>query len=266
MKILPISDIHAEIWLPRPGYWTREFKKWFDQVDVLVLAGDNGSCMNNITMLTQILLEFPNLHIVYVLGNHDYYLTRYEHAWQSMLIADYSIDRLHVLTGYDNSAWKHNNVIFIGGTMWTDFNKNNPNAMNEVQRVMNDYRAISSNNGSKPITPNFIYNEHHIMKKNIFRLLNRFPDNKKVVVTHHKPYITEPVTDLVAYGYEVDLTDEFNACESLPEYWIFGHTHKSTWKTINYEHGNVTFVSNQFGYPSEDPSVTGFHKDCILEV
>ena len=266
MKILPISDIHSEIWLPKQGYWTVQFKKWFDQVDVLVIAGDNSSCINNLVLITQVLLEFPKLEIVYVLGNHDYYMTRYNHAWESMLWADYSIDRLHVLTGYDKCAWEFQDVVFIGGTLWTDFNQMNSNAINAVQRGLNDYRAIASNNGTKPITANFIYNEHCTMKKNIFRLLERYPDKKRVVVTHHKPFLSEIITDPLTYGYEVDLTKELNECTNLPEYWIYGHTHKSGWTTKSYINGDVTFISNQFGYPSEDTSVTGFHKDCILEV
>lgn len=265
MKIFPISDIHAEIWHPIQEYWAINFK-FLKDIDVMVIAGDNGSCINNLSMMMQILMEFPNLHIVYVLGNHDYYGSYYRQAWEGMLWADYSIERLHVLTGYQYCSWEYNGVVFIGGTLWTDYNKDNENVKNIVQRTLNDYRAIIANNNNKFITPNFILNEHYTMRKYIFKNLEKSSGKKTIVVTHHKPYLSDIITDASVYGYEVDLTDDLNLCSALPEYWIYGHTHKSSWKTINYVNGSVTFVSNQFGYPSEDPSVTGFHKDCILEV
>ena len=91
-------------------------------------------------------------------------------------------------------------------------------------------------------------------------------DKRCIVVTHHKPYLPEAVTDPLTYGYAVDLTDDLNQCKNLPEIWISGHTHRSEFATKQYAHGEITFVSNQFGYPSEDTALTGFHKDCILDL
>lgn len=138
--------------------------------------------------------------------------------------------------------------------------------MNEVQRELHDYDEIMSGKDGKRITANRILQEHYAQVKYIFKQLERRPEQKKIVVTHHKPYLSDCLTDVCTYGYEVDLTSKFNECEHLPEYWISGHTHRSEWKTKEFTHGTVTFVSNQFGYPSEDVSKTGFHRDCILEV
>lgn len=265
MKIFPISDIHTDIWRPRQNYWSTHFK-FLKDIDVMVIAGDLGSATNNMVTLSQILLEHPHLDIVYVLGNHDYYGTVYSHAYDSMLWADYQLDRLHVLTGDDMSSWEKDNVVFIGGTLWTDFNKEHAFTMNEVQRYLNDYRAIFSGDGT--IKPRFILDRHYNMRKQIFKALERdkYKDKTRIVVTHHQPFLPDCITEATTYGYCVDLEDWFNNCERLPEYWISGHTHKSHWKVKQYTHGEVTFVSNQFGYPSEEPTKTGYRNDCILEV
>lgn len=268
MKIYPISDMHTEIWLPKQEYWSTHFSL-FKDVDVLVIAGDNGSSINNLIPIMQILLEFPHLHVVYVPGNHDYYGSDYAHAKESLITASYSIERLHVLSdNHKYGTWEHENVVFIGATLWTDYNKEHAGIMNAVQHGLNDYRAITTGADRKPIRPTFILNEHYTMKKHIFRELDRYKGSGKtcIVVTHHQPYLPECITDPVSYGYCVDMEDKFNECENLPKYWISGHTHKSDWKRREYAHGSTTFISNQFGYPSEDASITGWHKDFILEV
>ena len=268
MKIFPISDMHTEIWFPKQDYWSKNFS-FLKDVDVMIIAGDNGSAAFNLIPIMQALLEFPDLHIVYVPGNHDYYGANYVHARDSLVAASYSIDRLHVLSESNRyGTWEHEGVVFIGATLWTDFNKEHAGIMNEVKRGLNDYRAITMGPDNKTIKPQFILNEHYTMKKHIFKELDKYKNSDKtcVVVTHHQPYLPDCIMEPITYGYCVDLEDKLNECEKLPKYWISGHTHKSDWKRKQYTHGDVIFLSNQFGYPSEDASVTGWHKDFILEV
>lgn len=265
MKMFVISDIHADIWRPRQGYWSTHLGKWLNDVDVMVIAGDTGSFGNNLISIAQVLLELPHIHIVYVMGNHDHYGTQLDYAKDVLTWADYSLDRLHVLTTL-NPSWDYNDKItFIGSTLWTNFNNESPAAMNEAQRRMNDFRAILKSS-NKPITANNILQEFYNTKKLIFKTLERKSDRKCVVVTHHQPFIRGAVTDTLSHAYCVDMEKEFNECTNLPVYWIHGHTHKSTWLTKEFTHGQVTFVSNQFGYPTEPSEITGYRNDCVLEV
>lgn len=265
MKIFPISDVHSGLFNPRQSYWRREFS-FLDDVDVMCFAGDGNESISNIVLLTQILLEFPKLHIVYVPGNHDYYNSNIDYAMIEYTWADYAIDRLHLLTGNNYSTWEYGDFLFIGATLWTDFNGNNDRVANAVKRYMNDYKSIRSGKDGKLISVNRILEEHYKHKKMIFKKLEKNTDKRCIVVTHHKPYLSDCIVEAEIYGYEVDLTDKFNECSHLPEVWIYGHTHKSTWKEIEFAAGKVLFVSNQFGYAHEDISLTGFHKDCIIEV
>lgn len=263
MKFFIISDIHTDVWRPKQEYWSTHFS-FLKDVDVMVIAGDNGSFCNSLIALTQVLLAHPHLEVVYAMGNHDYYGTQLMYALDTMSWASHQIDRLHVLTSYD-PAWEYKGVVFIGGTLWTDYNKEDVHAMNAVQRALNDYRAILKSNG-KPVTPNNILQEHYITKKQIFKMLDKNVGKPCVVVTHHQPFIQGAVTDLVQYGYCVDLEDKLNECLNPPKYWVHGHTHRSTWTHRKYKNGGVTFVSNQFGYPSESSQITGYRNDCILEI
>lgn len=265
MKIFPISDIHTALWHPMQKYWRYNFK-FLEDIDVMCIAGDAGEPITNIVLLTQLLLEFPKLEIVYVPGNHDFYGMNIDRALEEYIWADYSLDRLHLLTGYQYSAWEYNDFVFIGGTLWTDFCKGKPHVMNKIQKGLHDYDEIMSGKDRKLITTNRIFNEHNTQKKFIFKYLNKYSNKRRIVVTHHKPYLKDCITEGLTYGYEVDMTSDLNECTNLPEVWISGHTHISEWKEKSFEHGSVLFVSNQFGYPSEDPAQTGFHKDCIIEL
>lgn len=265
MKIFPISDIHSDIWHPMQKYWSTNFK-FLEDVDVMCIAGDAGRVIANIVMLAQILLEFPKLEIVYVPGNHDFYGVNMDLALEEYVWADYALDRLHILTGYQYSTWTYKNCVFIGATLWTDYNGKKPLIMNEVKKRLNDYKCIYSGKDNKTITPDRILNEHYTQRKFLLKNLERNKNKPCVVITHHKPYLSPCITDGLTYGYEVDLMNVIDECENPPLIWVSGHTHKSEWKEHDFKHGHTLFVSNQFGYPREDVSQTGFHKDCILEI
>ena len=265
MKIFPISDIHSGIWHPMQKYWSSHFS-FLNDVDVMCIAGDAGEPIQNIVMIAQLLLEFPNLEIVYVPGNHDFYGMNIDQALESYVWAEYSLDRLHLLTGYQYSTWVYGDFAFIGATLWTDFNDKKPLIMNEVKKGLHDYDTIRSGRDGKLITPDRILNEHYKQRKTLFKSLERNKDKRCIVVTHHKPYLSPAITEGLTYGYEVDLMKALDECKCPPEVWISGHTHKSEWKEHDFTHGHTLFMSNQFGYPEEDTSVTGFHKDCILEL
>ena len=265
MKMFIISDIHADIWRPSQHYWSKHLGPFLKDVDVMVIAGDIGSFGNNFVYLAQILLELPHLHVVFVPGNHDYYGSQLEYVKDTMVWADYSLEKLHILTPY-HPSWKYNeDIVFIGGTLWTNCNNQNTAAMNAVQRGMNDYRAILKSD-NKPIIATNTIQEFYETKKRIFKELEKHTGKKCVVVTHHQPFFRGCVTDPITYGYCSDMEKEFNECTNLPVYWVHGHTHSSTWLTKEYTNGRVTFVSNQFGYPTEPATLTGYRNDYILEV
>lgn len=270
MYLFPISDVHIDHNFD--AYFAEDyFEEIFDFLheydEVVVCAcGDIGTRMQGLFWLLKMVEHFPNIHVVYTPGNHEFY-------GSSMTVLSYDLamlgnhlhPRLHILDG--EYVFRHtiNGVNFIGATLWTDINHNNSHAANVVQREMNDYKAIMNSRGHLISTDN-TFNTHCNQRKSMFMLFNRCGrEGKMVAMSHHHPILPkEPVTDVVSYAYYSDLSILFNEADYLPEYWFCGHTHQSHVRTEKFPSGEVTFVSNQVGYPHQ--LQTGFSTACVFEI
>ena len=275
MKIFPISDIHI---LMRPDFFLEDnIKEFFDIVveeagdDKLVLCfcGDVGDRYFGLSWLTKVSNLYPDLDILYLLGNHEFYGSNLELLPEDLFLINNLAGsrRIHIFDNNDHFKYTIGDVTFIGATLWSDFNKQSPAAMNIAQRSMNDYRYIKSGIKYNDITANTILNHHCCQKKYIFKALKE-TSGKKVVMTHHLPYVDFDghSGDALAYAYGSDFDEKFNElpAESLPIYWLSGHTHTSRVKIGHFTNGDIQFISNQMGYPQE--LYTGFTTHCILEV
>jgi hypothetical protein len=160
MKIKLWSDIHLEfskhafshILVPNP-----EHKEM-----TLVLAGDIDVGPFGQAFIDAACAEFK--YVLRVFGNHEFYSQQFDEV-----IADWT---KYELEGPKNFHLLHNDtryldgVRFIGGTMWTSFDNNNPLVVMEAMRLvssgrygdiprrrMSDYEEIW--NDGKVITPEF---------------------------------------------------------------------------------------------------------------
>jgi len=84
---------------------------------------------------------FP--HVVYVAGNHEHYHYDFK----------YTIDHLKKMLGYlpnlhilDKETFELDDVTFIGGTLWTDMNKEDPMTLFHVRSAMNDFNCVKNSN------------------------------------------------------------------------------------------------------------------------
>lgn len=150
MKVAICSDVHLEfgpLTLENPG-----------DVEVLILSGDicvaadlrtpdpygiishartdrffdfMGSCSRNFN------------HVVYVMGNHEHYHGDY--AKSASIIRDHLKDypNIHLL---DKEVFEIGDYTFIGGTLWTDMNKEDPLTLYQIAGMMNDYRGVKNSN------------------------------------------------------------------------------------------------------------------------
>ena len=148
MKLAIASDLHLEF-----GPIVLENT---EGAEVLVLAGDicvahdlferdyehsNQSkrihdffynCCNN----------FP--HVVYVLGNHEHYHGDYKYTAAHMKRMLKYLPNLQIL---DMETWTlHDEITFIGGTLWTDMNKEDSLTLYHVKSMMNDFQIIKNSN------------------------------------------------------------------------------------------------------------------------
>jgi hypothetical protein len=145
-------------------------------------------------------------------------------------------------------------VTFIGGTLWTDMNKEDPMTLTAIRGYMNDYRIIA--NSSQPdakFTPEDSIVDHKAMLKFIDYILDAdkavgITDRKYVVVGHHAPskQSTKPQYEkdvMVNGAYSSDLT-EFILDRSQIKLWTHGHTHH----VFDYMIGSTRIFCNPRGY------------------
>lgn len=252
MKIAFMSDIHLEI-CDKPL-----LKKYIGSGDVLVLAGDITSYPNFIKDFKWInSLEFG--HVVYVAGNHEFY---------NGDIVETKVEIKNIVSGYDKIHYLDDEFIcidgvnFIGSTLWTDFDGDDPVAKLACQRGMNDYYYIHKY--SNTITPQDILKEHKIGLTFLENSLIGIDPEKTVVITHHTPsYKSCPEFfkgDALNGGYHNNLDDLIMATQ--PKYWIHGHTH-SHW---NYNIGNTNILCNALGYDDVGEGFGDFKMNFFINI
>ena len=282
MYIVPISDVHTELapHLFRDG----EIKATFSflhklletkQTVVLVAAGDIGRNFSGVLWLQRVIHNFPELKVVFVPGNHEYYGSQLEDMYYQYKNVQTEIGSileqdLYILASNYTII---DNVLFVGDTLWTDCRQQDPAVIKVVQDSMNDYVHIYNRHG-KPITVNTTIDKHYNQSKYIFKVLDNLTqlrksrkDLKVVVVTHHSPLLPASGADLLGCAFHcTDIQDKLGLSENVPDYWFFGHTHSSLCTKREYEHGSCEFVSNQLGYTFEDLSQTHYQKGFYIEV
>ena len=236
MLIAIVSDLHLE-----HSYIDLD-EILAQQADVLVLAGDivpYSVVPKKQGFFDEITAHFK--HVVYVLGNHEFYGTDITSSFKDLL-SKYT--NLHVL---EDECVTIDGVDFFGGTMWTDFNKQNPNTLIVAQKCMSDYRAIR-NNGSK-LTPFDIYSKHTAFLNSLKTWLGE-STNQKIVVSHHSP-LKETTADEYKDDYYMNGLFSSDLSEIIfnsgIDYWIYGHMHSGKDITL----GGCNVITNPRGYPGE---------------
>lgn len=274
MKIFTISDVHCDFYTKKTSLLSPEnMKKIFREFKdgeniILVVCGDIGEGLLGVIWCERMLNVFPKLQIIYTPGNHEFYGQNLDELLDYFAIISDSNPKLTILDGINmvKKVIQQNNTpicTFIGGTLWTDFNKNSEYCKTKAVTYMSDYKRIFSGK-NKLINPNRVFELHSITKKKIFNEIQKADTNIPIIgVTHHVPFV--PVTySYEDYYYYSDLSNEFNQIHNLPKYWLYGHTHISKVTNQKYTHGDITFISNQVGYPHQINS--GFSLNCFIEI
>ena len=247
MKLHILSDLHTEF---------HEFSPPETDADVVVLAGDIGVGLDGIAWAAR---EFPELPVVYVPGNHEFY--GYDIGFVDRLKAA-EHPNVHVL---DNNTLDIDGVRFLGCTLWTDFKLNGEGeawfARQRAKRLIEDFASIC--NGGRRFTPEYSVELHEASKAWLVGELERKFEGPTVVVTHHLPallsvakrYANDPLNPAFASRLE-DVIERYG-----PELWIHGHTHVP----CDYELFDTRVVCNPRGYPGET-RVSRFQVGLIVEV
>jgi hypothetical protein len=157
-------------------------------------------------------------------------------------------------------------VVFLGASLWSDFNGGDPLTMLSVKDMMNDYRSITEHaNGNyhklRPITTL----EKH--RETVQWLDHMLGEDKRptVVIGHHAPSrqsIHEKYHGqfYMNGAFASDLEHLMMDREHI-KLWVHGHVHDRH----DYMVDNVRVLCNPHGYPGE-ASVLGFDPALMVKI
>ena len=251
MKIRLLSDIHTEFGLP---YQTHAMSEYCGE-DVLVLAGDISSGVDNVLEVIEFFKAQGFPKIVYVPGNHEYYGTEFDEFNTTMTAACRDLTGVYFL---NPGVVSIDDVLFIGATLWTNF-ADNPLSQGYARRGISDFSVIKNFNTNRCVE---LYYEHYEFIKHEYE--NR--GNKKVVVVTHflpaRECISERwrgpslINDYFANNLGKYISEMTNTT------WMFGHTHDS----VDVMLDQTRVVANPHGYYKHTNDALGFdpYKVIIL--
>lgn len=264
MKIALASDLHLE-------FGDIELKNT-ENADVLVLAGDicvinhfrygNHYSERYFDFFKRVSEEFPQ--VIYILGNHEFYDYEIVAAEEKIKYCLNHLPNVHVLC---DETYTLDGYTFIGGTLWTDCNNEDPLTLHAVEAMMHDFHCIKD--GSKPVegTKKFLpidaAKRNHRFLEYIDIVLANDPNGKYVVVGHHGAthrsiHPKYANSGLMNYGFVNDLED-FIAYREKILLWVHGHTHDP----FDYMVGTTRVCANPRGYIGHEPRAQTFELQYI---
>ena len=290
MKIALGSDIHLE-------FGPIKLKNT-EAAEVLILAGDicvaqhfkaqDKFIKRYMEFFKQCAEEFP--HVVYVVGNHEHYNGDFAHTVAILRTELKAFKNIHIL---DNETFVLGDVTFIGTTLWTNMNMEDPLTLYSMKDLMNDFRCIK--NSDNPIyrtVPLFLKdeNDNYVLDENgdyipsgskqkaeasrfspedavvehrkaldyIDAVIGGKGDDKFVVVGHHCPshqsvHEKYKHDTIMNGGFTSDL-DDYIAYRPQIVSWHHGHTHER----FKYQIGNTWITCNPRGYINYEAQADSF--------
>lgn len=185
-------------------------------------------------------------YVVIVLGNHDFYdgNVSIEYKKLQKFITEQNFINIHVL---HNSQVELDHIKFVGGTLWSDYNRCNPIATYTASQQMRCFKKIRVGANYKRFAPNDAINEFLTTKNYIFeKAFKNNEDQKVIVITHMAPSLlslsTKYDNDMTNYHYATELGNEIAGSEI--DFWFHGHVHE----TKDYVIGSTRIVCNPRGY------------------
>jgi len=262
MKIALASDLHLE-------FGDIELKNT-EGADVLILAGDicvidhfrygNKYSERYFNFFDRVSKEFP--HVIYILGNHEFYNYDIPKAEEKIKYCLDHLANVHILC---DEAWTLDGYTFIGGTLWTDCNNEDPLTLHAVEHMMHDFRCIHDSSkpvdGTKKFLPKDAAQRNHKFLDYIDAVIGG--DDKYIVVGHHGA--THRSIDpkyansgLINYGFVNDLEDYIAYREKIL-LWCHGHCHDP----FDYMVGNTRVCCNPRGYIGHEPRADNYQLQFI---
>ena len=265
MKIAVCSDLHLEF-----GPLTLENN---EAAEVLILGGDiivakyldyvddksaaNYQSVRFHEFFQNCCEQFP--HVIFIMGNHCHYHGDFATTYTILKDRLGYLQNLYIL---DKETVTLEGVTFVGGTLWTDMNDEDPMTLNAIGSMMNDFRCVKNSNKKvsfrdadgnfhervAKFSPEDAVEDHKKMVDYIRHVVEGKDDQKFVVVGHHAPskLSTHPKYQnetLMNGGYSSTL-DFFIEAHPQIKLWTHGHTHE----IFDYVLNQTRIVCNPRGY------------------
>lgn len=276
------NDLHLEF---ENSYRIQKIKR----NQIIILAGDIF-CQGGKQEINSVFSDFvkdilsKGAIVLFVAGNHEYWGSRIEKF--NKILKDFEKDNENFYFLNDESIFI-NDIEFLGGTLWTDFNKGDILTYLEIggsksygvtANSSKDYKKIKSkkvvdgieNYGKLTTKDAFLlhkntlkYIKSRIGKHHTQFVITHFPPSEKFL--NKERFINEKKN---GYNYDIAKYAYYSELESIAEnfnYWASGHTHKYL---DEYSNG-VRYLSNPRGYiDKKDPKeqVKLFKSNQIIKV
>ena len=286
MKIKLVSDLHLE--------FSDCFINNNEGADVLILGGDimiaqdlhdhpepantadqaaiaNGTGLGRRQLTAQRFrdffkrcsFQFP--HVIYIMGNHEFYNGKFYAGIDYMRDEIAKYPNIYML---EQDTKIIDDVVFVGGTLWTNMNKRDPLTMHAIEGMMNDFRIIRNDaRNYAAMSALDVAIRHDKTLAYIEHIVHEHRNKKCVVVGHHSPSF-QSVNPIYAHetlmngGYHSDLS-EFIMDHPQIKLWTHGHTHHP----FDYMIGETRIVCNPRGYENDGYSEdTGWNPNIVLEI
>jgi predicted phosphodiesterase len=268
VKIQIFSDTHLE-------FRGENFQKLIKPIaPVLCMVGDICACGSvedfNIykSFIKYLAPKFK--YILHIPGNHEYYTTGNKNIKYEDTVPGIDKKIKNYLNNFDNVFFLNNNTlklnfdkktyVFIGTTLWSNIRLKD---RIYVEKMMNDYNSIympSNNKLVRKFDVNDMLKIHTKSLKYIKKEMKKLKFNEiGIVLTHHKPYRSLDIENIISQAYETDLIGTKIKSPHRVKLFAYGHTHIADDSCID----NVRVVSNPKGYPSQK---TLYKDDFIISV
>lgn len=251
MKLHVLSDLHLEF---------STFEPPTTDADVVVLAGDVAQGNKGVYWARQ---TFPNSHIIFVPGNHEYYGSRRPETLRLLRVAGTQAS-VQVL---DDDQWILDGVRFLGTTLWTDFEYFGPEmkniAMEEGKLRLNDFRIIDEEDELRFSPARSIELHEKSLAWLTTKLAEPF-DGQTVVITHHLPSVKSVAARFVDTPLSACFVSHLDHLFGKMDLWIHGHTHDNS----DYVANGTRVICNPRGYVTSHRSVENgdFKPSLVIEV
>ncbi len=264
MNIQIASDLHLEFYISE-SYISEFFEtlvKPQENVNVLVLAGDIGYPEDSITKLfiAWCCERWP--HVVWTMGNHEYYTRHtpnvYTMAEKEELAEDYMVihPNLAVLMNSYDDTFEHLGFRILGTTLWTDIGAQE----RAILRKLNDFQMIRV----EPTNPLQITDWQRLHKESRTFLQEQLHECNKqglraIIVTHYLPtyrmIIEQYEGSDINCGFAAHTDDLID--HPATAIWMCGHSHGQQTISIKKRNGEIVrCILNARGYPREGSIIT----------